>query len=277
MIFIILILSIIFLAYALWWGNNSLKLTRYTISNDKIPASFNEYRIIHLSDIHNKNFKGSLSKRCSELKPDLIVISGDLVYKHEDNYQYALELVDELDKICDVYFVSGNHEQWYSHYHLMKRELIAHHVRVLVNENIILKRNNDSINLIGMDDISFINGYDYGVKEKAIFADILHSLNHKEQFNLVLSHRPELMDRYVKEEVDLVMCGHVHGGQIRIPFIGGIIAPNQGWFPKYDYGRYDEHKTTMIISAGLGKSAFPFRINNRPQINLITLCCNVKK
>ena len=97
----------------------------------------------------------------------------------------------------------------------------------------------------------------------------LHS--EKDGFTILLSHRPELFDTYADQGMDLVLSGHAHGGQFRLPFIGGLVAPNQGLFPKYDAGIYTEDNTNMLVSRGVGNSILPFRINNRPEVILIEL------
>ena len=91
------------------------------------------------------------------------------------------------------------------------------------------------------------------------------------KYNILLSHRPELFDTYVEKKINLILTGHAHGGQIRIPFIGGIVAPNQGFFPKYTSGVIEKNKTTMVVSRGIGNSIIPLRINNRPELVVITL------
>ena len=93
----------------------------------------------------------------------------------------------------------------------------------------------------------------------------------KDIYTILLSHRPELFDTYVSENINLIFSGHAHGGQIRIPFVGGIVAPNQGLFPKYTSGKYEEKNTTMIVSRGIGNSIIPFRINNRPELIVVEL------
>ena len=93
----------------------------------------------------------------------------------------------------------------------------------------------------------------------------------EDKYSILLTHRPELFNTYVEREIDLILVGHAHGGQIRIPFIGGIVAPNQGFFPKYTSGIFEENKTAMVVSRGIGNSIFPFRINNRPELVVITL------
>ena len=99
----------------------------------------------------------------------------------------------------------------------------------------------------------------------------LAALSQGDGFQLLLSHRPEFMDMYVRYDIDLVLSGHAHGGQFRLPFLGGLYAPSQGFFPKYDAGLFEEENTKMIVSRGIGNSAFPLRFNNRPELVLITL------
>ena len=96
-------------------------------------------------------------------------------------------------------------------------------------------------------------------------------LDEEDGYTILLSHRPELFEVYAENNIDLIFSGHAHGGQFRIPFVGGLIAPNQGLFPKYDAGIYEEGNTTMVVSRGIGNSIVPFRINNRPEIVLVEL------
>ena len=109
------------------------------------------------------------------------------------------------------------------------------------------------------------------IEQRYMVESKLKDLNLQDGFQLLLSHRPELFDIYVSTDIDLVLCGHAHGGQFRIPFIGGIVAPNQGLFPKYDAGIFSENETTMVVSRGIGNSIIPIRLNNRPEIVMIEL------
>ena len=110
------------------------------------------------------------------------------------------------------------------------------------------------------------------VSDSEIIKTELSNLKYdKNQFSILLSHRPEVFNVYVDNKIDLVLTGHAHGGQIRIPFIGGLIAPNQGIFPKYTSGVFEEDATTMIVSRGIGNSILPYRINNRPELVIVTL------
>lgn len=142
---------------------------------------------------------------------------------------------------------------------------------MLENEKTEVERAGEKITLIGVKDPSFSSDYLFH-DEEAIMESQLKALVDKDDgFTLLLSHRPELFDVYVTCNADLVLSGHAHGGQFRLPFIGGLAAPNQGLFPKYDAGLFSEGKTKMLVSRGIGNSIFPFRVNNRPEIILIEL------
>ena len=123
--------------------------------------------------------------------------------------------------------------------------------------------------LIGLDDPDFTDGSSYDPER--LFENKLQNMDLEPGFTILLSHRPELFPAYSASGIDLILSGHAHGGQFRIPFIGGVAAPNQGFFPKYDAGEYHESGTTMIVSRGIGNSVIPVRINNRPEVVMIEL------
>ena len=144
-------------------------------------------------------------------------------------------------------------------------------VTVLENQKVQITRNGESITLMGIQDPSFRTDYLFGDAESISRQAISELQNESEDFTVLLSHRPELFELYVDTGVDLVFSGHAHGGQFRLPFIGGLVAPNQGFLPKYDAGRFDEGNTTMIVSRGVGNSIIPFRINNPPELVVVEL------
>ncbi|HCX05009.1 MAG TPA: phosphoesterase, partial [Clostridiales bacterium] len=130
---------------------------------------------------------------------------------------------------------------------------------------------NESINIMGLKDPAFLSSnYLEGINTREI-EEFLSTYESRKDFEIVLSHRPELLNLYEKYNIDIIFAGHAHGGQIRLPFIGGILAPDQGFFPKYDEGRYDGGNTTMYVSRGLGNSIFPIRVFNRPELVVVNL------
>jgi len=144
-------------------------------------------------------------------------------------------------------------------------------VTVLEDEQIILEKNAEAICLIGVDDPSFQTDYLLGDTATVMNTKLKTLTSEDNAYTVLLSHRPELFDTYVERGVDLVLSGHAHGGQFRLPLIGGLVAPNQGLFPEYDAGLYAFDGTNMIVSRGIGNSIIPFRFNNRPEVVLIEL------
>ena len=173
-------------------------------------------------------------------------------------------------QIAPCYYVSGNHEARIPEYENLKTGLETAGVVVLENERIALERNGATILLIGVDDPSFQTDYLLG-DSPVVMTDALNSLTQKDAYTVLLSHRPELFDTYAASGLDIVFTGHAHGGQFRLPFLGGVIAPNQGLFPKYDSGLYTQGNTNMLVSRGIGNSIIPIRFNNRPEIIVVEL------
>ena len=273
---IIILISIIllfFISIYLYYENNYLQVSNYTIESNKISKNFDSFKIAKISDFHNtksKKLTNDLVKEIKKSKPNIIVLTGDLVDSYKTNIDVAISFVKKINNIAPVYYVTGNHEARIDNYAELKDELEKNKVVILDGKLEIIEKDNSEINLIGIDDPSFnFNTYR---DDSTIIQDSLVSIQYdKNNFNILLSHRPELIETYAKNNFDLVLSGHAHGGQIRIPLIGGLIAPNQGIFPKYTSGIYEMNNTKMIISRGIGNSIFPFRVNNRPELVIIKL------
>lgn len=274
---IISVLVLMMLIAFLYIENNVLSISNYTISFGGLPKSFDGYKIVHLSDLHNKSF-GKGQKRLidviREASPDMIAITGDLVDRRQYREDISMELIREAVKIGPVYYVTGNHEWWSGKYEELEPKLRAQGVTILDDKSMMIHRRDEWVYIIGVDDAAkTIREYkgkkEWGVLEESL--EIAMRDAQKGPFKILLSHRPEKMDLYEKIEVDLVLSGHVHGGQWRIPGVGGLLAPGQGFFPKYDGGLYGKGRTTMVVSRGLGNSIIPIRLFNRPEIIMITL------
>ena len=265
----ILIITVVLFLWLLW-GNKTVELNNITISSRDLPSAFSGYKIAQISDLHNAQFgneNAMLIRLLKEASPDIIVITGDIVDSTHTDMDTAIAFVRNIVKIAPCYYVTGNHEAWLgSDYNELENALIDEGVIVLHDEAVTLEKEGQAIQMIGVDDPDF----SYIAADKIISAKLEH-INITQEFTIMLSHRPELFDSYVENEIDLVLSGHAHGGQVRIPLIGGLIAPNQGLFPKYDAGVYSEGNTTMVVSRGIGNSVIPIRINNRPEIVLIEL------
>jgi len=269
------VLAGIFLVMIVWtaWGNTALERNTYTISSRELPDAFDGYRIAQVSDLHNAKFGDGnqrLLEMLREAEPDMIAITGDLIDSRKTNIAVALAFAKEAVKIASCYYVSGNHEARVSEYQDLKTGLEEAGVTVLDDAQVKIEVSGESITVIGVNDPSF--HADYLTSDAEVMDRKLSELSSEDAgFTILLSHRPELFDTYVAHDMDLVLTGHAHGGQFRLPLIGGLIAPDQGLFPKYDAGLYSEGNTNMIVSRGLGNSIIPFRFNNRPEVVLIEL------
>ena len=255
-------------------GNTNLEITEYYVTSSKIPDSFDGFEIAQISDLHNAEFgdeNKDLLVLLSQIKPDVIALTGDLIDSRKTDIELALDFAGKAIQIAPMYYVSGNHEARVPEYEQLKTGLVDLGVTVLENQKVQITKDGESITLMGIQDPSFQSDYLFGDAETVARQAISSLQNASDGFTVLLSHRPELFDLYVDTGVDLVFSGHAHGGQFRLPFVGGLVAPNQGFFPKYDAGQFIEENTTMIVSRGVGNSIIPLRINNPPELVVVEL------
>ena len=257
------------------WGNTALMVSTISISSSHIPAAFSGFRIVQISDLHNVEFgknNAELLKLLSESRPDIIVITGDLIDANHTDVGIALGFAQESVRIAPTYYVTGNHEAASPQYDTLKAGLEEAGVIVLEDEAISLERNGETITLLGLGDPDFtVKGDMFGETSAMVSTKLRNLIDDESRYTILLSHRPELFETYTDGGIDLVFSGHAHGGQFRLPFIGGLAAPNQGLFPQYDAGLYTDGGTSMVVSRGIGNSIIPFRFNNRPEIVLVEL------
>lgn len=260
---------ILLLSFILWtiWGNTRIQVTNSTINSETLPESFDGYTIAQVSDLHNKNWGTTLVQLLQQENPDIIVITGDLIDSSKTDIPIAIEFISQIKNIAPIYYVTGNHEARSQQYELLAQQLLEQDVTILDNERTILQVNEDEILLLGLQDPSFAADNNLSATQSVI-DELVRDFD---GYKILLSHRPELFDFYVQNDIDLAFTGHAHGGQFRIPFVGGLVAPNQGWFPSYTAGVYQEDTTNMVVSRGLGNSIIPFRINNQPELVMIHL------
>ena len=264
----ILIIMVIISSLIFWlvWSNITIKTNNILVSCENLPDSFEGFKIAHISDLHNAEFGENnkrLLKKLRDANPDIIAITGDSVDSRHTDMDVTLNFIGEAMKIAQCYFVVGNHESRFevSEYQSFESKLIEMGVIVLHNEATTIEKNGEKITIFGIDDPNFNSNFYYYLRKGA----------ENDEFTILLSHRPEYYEEYINNGYDLVLSGHAHGGQFRIPFVGGVYAPMQGFLPKYDSGAYTQDGTTMIVSRGLGNSSFPVRINNRPDLIIIEL------
>lgn len=252
---------VLFLEYQ----NKHLVVDNFIVQSEKISDDLNGFKIVQISDLHNANFGRDNDKLLTLIKiqnPDIVVITGDFVDSNHTNINKALEFAQKVQEICPTYYITGNHEYWLDEKDLdiLFSGLRARGITILENECVNIDKNNSSFILVGLDDRNLSDN---------TLAKILQ--DHKGEFTVVLAHEPQYISNYSREKVDLVLSGHAHGGQFRLPLIGGVVAPDQGFNPQYTDGEYKINDTTMIVSRGLGNSIIPVRLFNYPEIVCVEL------
>lgn len=264
-----------FIIYVLW-ANKAVTVNKITVESSHIPKSYDGFRIAHVSDLHNDEFGKDNKKLLSLIEssnPHIIAITGDLIDSHTPDVKLSVDFSEKAQQIAPCFYVNGNHEQRVpEEYEVLKKSLEEIGVVILENKAVPFEFKGETINIIGVSDPGFETDYLFG-DTKAVMRKNLEPLICEESFNLLLSHRPELFEVYADLKVDLALTGHAHGGQFRLPFVGGLYAPNQWFFPEYDSGLYTEGDTNMIVSRGVGNSLFPLRLFNRPEVVLVELKC----
>lgn len=259
-----------FLALVLWtvWANTALEMSVYEITLSELPEAFEGWRIAHISDLHNAELGDDNSRLIARLEkaaPDIIVITGDLVDCHNTDIELSARFAAAAAEIAPCYYATGNHEATLedAEYIKLEKALSGCGVTVLHDEAVSIEKDGQSIQVIGIDDPEFGDRTDR--------AEALQKLASDDLFTLLLTHRPELFEKYCAAGIDLAFSGHAHGGQFRIPFVGGLYAPGQGLLPEYDAGLFASGETQMLLSRGIGNSLIPLRFNNRPELIVAVL------
>lgn len=265
---IILALIAVAAAFLIKDSREDLEISRYEVNSKKLPESFDGFKIVQLSDLHGAEFGEDgmeLVDKVGSLEPDMIALTGDFV-TDEGDLAAVEKLAARLVKLCPVYFVSGNHEFGSGLAVKVRNILERAGVKYLSNEYLTINRGDDEI-LLG------------GVEDPLAYADMLspdelaQKMNDAapDAFKILLGHRNYWMTEYPELPVDLIFCGHAHGGLIRIPGVGGLIGTDRRLFPDFDAGEYNNGRYTLIVSRGLGNSVPIPRVFNRPEIVCVEL------
>lgn len=242
------------------WENTRFVVTNYNYTNPRIPEEMDGLRILQISDLHNQSYGKGNRKLLTAIKnahADVIVITGDLVDSTFTNPEKALAFASELVAIAPVYYCTGNHEH----------RMAPKDLRIFLSSLQAL-----GVRVLSDEAIDFYGGTLVGLKDPSGQKHTLRRILKNETedlFTVLLSHKPHHFENY--SEADLVLTGHAHGGQVVIPFVGGFIAPGQGYFPKYTKGFYTTENTTMLVSRGIGNSHRIPRVFNPPELVLLTL------
>ena len=262
-----------------FYENNNISINRITINkelNEKI-------KIVQLSDLHSKEFgkeNNKLLKKISKEKPDLILLTGDIIDCSSKKYMEIINFISKISMKIPTYYIPGNHETRAVKYEEIIIKLRENNVNVLLDEIRTITIKGNKINILGLvEEQGSAEAYMKRAKGNFQYKDysmIFKKFDKLSGIKLVLCHYPEnfkaIGDKsYYKYEFDLMFSGHAHGGQFRLPFVGGLYAPGQGILPKYTAGVHSEASKKLIINRGLGNSGFPLRLFNRPEIVTVTI------
>lgn len=267
------------LSTQLYIDNTLIQVSKYEIKSDKIPKEFDKFKIVHLSDFHSygfgkNNFK--VLKKINDEVPDIIVMTGDMVNKYDENFEKFLDLAKDLSEKYKIYYIVGNHEARLRKEDLnfIIEKLKKFGVRILNDEKITIVRKKEHINIYGIHiPLSYYKVINKSTNVESVISKFLNHCN-KDEYNILLAHNPLYFEEYSKQNIDLTLSGHVHGGMIRLPFIGAVLSPERKFFPKYSSGVYEINNKKLLVSRGLGHSRKGLRLFNKREIVSITLYCS---
>lgn len=256
---------------------------RFVVKKEEfeLPNLKKSCRFVMISDLHNKVYGEKNEKVIKAIKkanPDFVVIAGDLITSHvNESMEPGVALINALSKHYKIFYALGNHEtkiklhpeKFGNMYDRLIKEIEHPNVKLLVNESYVLPEY--SICLTGLE---LERAYFARFKKKKMEPGYLekHIGNAKSSLcNILIAHNPEYFEEYADWGADLVLSGHVHGGIMRLPLLGGVIAPSYQLFPKYDGGVFREGKATMLLGRGMGSHTLPFRFFNPAELLVVTL------
>lgn len=265
------------------WEVRNFKVTHYSITSVKFPSNFPDYKIVMLSDLHNRSYgigNRKLLTAVEELKPDCILIAGDMIVgKKTADFGQTLEFLKQLAVKYPVYYANGNHEsrmkfeteKFGSMYKTFQSAILDYGITLLENENATILIPECPARIYGLE----IDN-EYYKKRKTPVMNVSNikqqiGIPDQQEYSILLAHNPVYFPLYAEWGADLVLSGHVHGGLARIPFLGGMLSPQLKFFPKYDAGLFEEKSSKMILSRGIGSHSIHIRLFNQPEIVAITL------
>lgn len=266
--YIILLIIILIIIAAFY---NGLTIRRYNIDTNKFDNG-QSIRAVLIADLHSHiygNNQNDLISKIIKQKPDIILLAGDIA-DDVNPLEGTTQLLEGIQDIAPIFYVSGNHEYWSGDIKNIKETIKSYGVTVLEDEYKEIVIHDVPIIIAGVDDPEW-RRYEKA-DDRQSMDENFKELADKDQFKILVAHRPEQIETYKQYSFDLVVSGHAHGGQVRIPFLlNGLMAPNQGWFPKYAGGRYQHDSLTHIVSRGISFNPQLPRIFNPPEIVVIDI------
>lgn len=278
---IFLLIIIIFIIYVRF-ENKNLKISHYTVKSKKIPKEFDGTRFVVLADLHNNSFGKDneiLINKIKLINPDFIIIAGDMIVGSDNpDYTIAFSLLKKLSSY-PIYYGLGNHEQRImaggkkpdKYFDEFKMQMEKLGVQFLINRCITISKNKEKITISGL---LLDNKYFKKFKQVHMEADFMQNLvgiSNNQCYNILIAHNPVYFKNYIDWGADLVLSGHLHGGIIRLPKLGGMISPQYKLFPTYDAGKFKEANKVMLVSRGLGTHTIKVRVFNPPELLVVKL------
>lgn len=258
-----------FLGTCVWALQSALGVSQYEITLPQGQERLDGYKIVQIADLHSADLEEELEQALEQLQPNLIVMTGDLVNREDRDFTKALATAALAVRFAPTYFVRGNHEVDNPDYARLREGLEKAGVTILEDEGVVLEYHGASLNLVGVKDVTAYPSSRAQAIEameqtaKGLFVD--------GTYHVLLSHRPSLLEAYGACGADLVFSGHAHGGQVRLPVIGAVFAPDQGLLPQITAGVHTAGKAQVVVSRGLGNGTpFP-RLWNGPELVSVTL------
>lgn len=267
------ILIIVITAGYIYIDNNSIELTKYEFYSPKLPTSFDGYKIMLVSDYHDAYYYDKVIKGIESQKPDVIFLLGDMVHIGNKHIENTKKLLDGIKDIAPIYAITGNHEEYAESYDKLIKGLSSYNVKFLFDKSAEIQKGNSSIFVYGLKD-TYMSNFDLELKPSWL-QDKMKKLSEKldrDRFNILLLHRANLFPEVSMYGYDVVFSGHLHGGLVRLPIVGGLMGPeDSSWFPEYTKGMYFLDNSRMIVSRGLDHDKQRIRVFNGPELVMVTL------
>ena len=256
-------------AGAVWALQSDLTVTEYPVELPTGLEGLEGLTIAQIADVHSADIQEELKAALEAVSPHLIVFTGDLINREDRDLSRALSLAAMAAKLAPAYFVPGNHEADNPCYPELREGLEAAGVTLLEDQAAVLEYPGGRVNLMGVRDLTFCpEGREAA---RAALPGRVAALLEEGALNVLLCHRPSLLAEYAQGGADLAFTGHAHGGQVRLPLVGPLFAPDEGVLPAHTAGVYQSGKTRMVVSRGLGNGTpFP-RLWNGPELVAVTL------
>lgn len=279
-----ILISVCFLIVCIisYFENRQFRVTEYTISSDKIRKCFHQFYIVHISDLHNACYgehNSLLIHKIQELKPDVILVTGDMIVgKPNCDVKHAADTLKQFAGIAPVYMSMGNHElrtMLYRDIYGSMWDDFSHElgdsITILQDECVTIQREEHAIYLHGLNLTPELYKRFRKTPMKNDYLNNVFGMKSDSEYHIFMAHNPDYFEDYAAWGADLTLSGHVHGGMIRLPILGGLLSPMIRFFPRYDKGVFEIKENRMVLSGGLGNHTYKFRVNNYPEIVSIHL------